>query len=209
MCAHMQHNERMTNAPSIGKVLADFGRGMTEDDVARILRDTLSTLPDPAATTLPAHQRDLLVSMSGLSEKDQATLIADLADPASQGRVHRENAVAAVTEMLASSLGYAEVAELLGVNASTVTRAATAGRLYAVIVDGQRRFPSWQFLDGKQLPGFAEIAGAIPDGLSPNTVAAVMTTPDEWLNDTSPVQWLASGGRPDRVVSLLEGLERW
>lgn len=199
----------MTTAPSIGQVLADFGRGMTEDDVARILRDTLSTLPDPAATTLPARQRDLLVSMSGLSEKNRATLTADLAEPAAQARVQREDAVSAVTGMLASSLGYAEVAELLGVNASTVTRAAAGGRLYAIIVDGQRRFPSWQFLDGKQLPGLAEIAGAIPDGLSPNTVAAVMTTADEWLNDTSPVQWLASGGRSDRVASLLEGLDRW
>lgn len=199
----------MTIAPSIGKVLADFGRGMTEDDLARILRDTLSTLPDPAATTLPARQRDLLVSMSGLLEKNRATLTADLAEPAAQARVQREDAVSAVTGMLASSLGYAQVAELLGVNASTVTRAAAAGRLYAIIVDGQRRFPSWQFEGGKQLPGLTQIAGAIPDGLSPNTVAAVMTTADEWLNDTSPVQWLASGGRPDRVVSLLEGLDRW
>lgn len=199
----------MTSAPSIGQVLADFGRGMTEADVARILRTTLSNLPDPATTTVPAHERDLLVWMSGLSEKDQAALTADLADPAAQGRVQRHHAVAEVTEILASSLVYAEVAQLMGVNASTVTRAAAAGRLYAVVIDGQRRFPSWQFHDGKQLPGLAEVGRAIPEGLSPNTVAAVMTTPDEWLNDTSPVQWLAGGGRPDRVVSLLEGLERW
>lgn len=97
-----------------------------------------------------------------------------------------------------------EVAAMLGVDKSTVSRYARSGKLYSVGFDGRQRFPLWQFASGHPLPNLAPVASAIPEAWEPIHFARFMTTADEALGDLSPVDWLDAGGGPGRVITLMD-----
>ena len=66
------------------------------------------------------------------------------------------------------------------------------------------RFPTWQFHDGRPIPGLAMLVPALREGLTPATIEARMTTPDpELLDGMAPTQWLIAGGDPAEVVQQL------
>lgn len=103
-----------------------------------------------------------------------------------------------------SGLQAKEVAAMLGVDKSTVSRYVRGGKLYAIDLDGRQRFPLWQFVSDHPLPGLAVVVGAIPEGWGPIPFARFMTTPDEALGDLTPVEWLNAGGAPAGVAALLD-----
>lgn len=98
-----------------------------------------------------------------------------------------------------------EVAHLLRRSASTVRRMAGAGDLYAISARaGELRYPTWQFVDGRPLPGLRAVLRELPSSMHPYSVEGWMTSPFEELDDRSPVDWLASDGEPGVVAELAE-----
>ena len=94
-------------------------------------------------------------------------------------RVHAEQltaqheAVRAACD-LARSLSTRQVTALLGRATTTITRAA--GRtLYAYSEGRALRFPTWQFHDGRPIPGLAMLVPALREGLTPATIEARRT----------------------------------
>lgn len=74
---------------------------------------------------------------------------------------------------LARSLSTRQVTALLG-RATTITRAA--GRtLYAYSEGRALRFPTWQFHDGRPIPGLAMLVPALREGLTPAAIEARRT----------------------------------
>jgi len=104
---------------------------------------------------------------------------------------------------LARSLSTRQVATLLSRTTTTITRAA--GRtLYAYREGRSLRFPTWQFHEGRPIPGLATVVPALREGLTPTTIEARMTTSDpELLDGATPAQWLIAGGDPAAVVQQL------
>ena len=104
---------------------------------------------------------------------------------------------------LARSLSTRQVASLLSRTTTTITRAA--GRtLYAYREGRSLRFPTWQFHDGRPIPGLATVVPVLREGLTPATIEARMTTSDpELLDGATPTQWLIAGGDPAAVVQQL------
>jgi excisionase family DNA binding protein len=120
---------------------------------------------------------------------------ADSFDPASQSEARARLAeVAARTQAQAApELDVAQVASLLGCSTSTVRRLAHSGDLYALRRGRELRFPDWQFTDGQRLPGLRAVLAALPSSMHPLSVEGLMTSPQEELDDRSPVEWLAAG----------------
>lgn len=108
------------------------------------------------------------------------------------------------SEPIRAGLQPKEVATMLGVDKSTVSRYTRSGKLYAIDVDGRHRYPPWQFVSNQPLPGIGTVSHALPDGWGPVPFARFMTTSDEALGGHSPVEWLTAGGTPQRIVTLLE-----
>lgn len=108
------------------------------------------------------------------------------------------------SEPIRAGLQPKEVAAMLGVDKSTVSRYTRSGKLYAIDVDGRHRYPPWQFVSSQPLPGVGTVVRALPDGWGPVPFARFMSTPDEALGGHSPVEWLTAGGTAQRVVTLLE-----
>jgi hypothetical protein len=107
-------------------------------------------------------------------------------------------------ETATASLSTAEVADLLGRAQANVRRSYLSGDLYSPIKDGggRRRYPVWQFVGGRPVPGLRRVLAALPDGLHPLSVKAFMTAPVEPLEGMTPVDWLVEGGSVDAVVTL-------
>lgn len=94
-------------------------------------------------------------------------------------RVHAEQltaqheAVRAACD-LARSLSTRQVTALLGRATTTITRAA-GHTLYAYSEGRALRFPTWQFHDGRPIPGLAMLVPALREGLTPATIEARRT----------------------------------
>ena len=76
--------------------------------------------------------------------------------------------------MLVPSLSTRQVAALLGRATTTITRAA-GHTLYAYSEGRALRFPTWQFHDGRPIPGLAMLVPALREGLTPATIEARRT----------------------------------
>ena len=107
--------------------------------------------------------------------------------------------------------GDAEVARLLGVDASRISQRLREKSLYAFRHREDRYFPMWQFADRKTLPGLAEILRAFGDDRHPLVVDDWFTTPSVDLelkrSPVSPVTWLANGGSPSRLARFAADFE--
>ena len=131
---------------------------------------------------------------------------ADFTDDGVVQVVHAASA-AAYEELLGRCIiGDADVARLLDVDRSRVSQRATFERsLYGFIdTNEQRCYPTWQFVDGKTLPGLKTVLAALDPELHPLTVDRWFTRPDVDLVaddiELTPVEWLRSGGSPKRVA---------
>jgi hypothetical protein len=125
----------------------------------------------------------------------------------------RAAAAAAAALHEATSLGSDAVARRLGLQPSTVRRYVQDRKLYSFKANGRVLLPSWQFTGtGRPLPHLAEVLAALPPGSHPQTVQGFFTTPQPDLRRageaTTAVEWLASGGKPERVVALASSVGR-
>lgn len=153
-----------------------------------------------------------------LSAQDEAFLDAyAAARPASPQDVERSRARSAqrATALLGTSVSVREVAERLGVAASTIRHRIRDRALYALPSTGERgsrRLPRWQFdEDLHPLPGLREVLAALPVDMHPLQVVAFFATAQPELTvedqDLSPREWLSQGGDPGLVATLAAGLD--
>ena len=180
------------------------------------LRDGAGELdtPTPAhsnasAVPLSASTADLLArtALPGLDDDDAREVSRILEDPEYAELVAARHRALVAAGDLARSLSTREVADMTGRSPAAIARAA--GRsLYAYHLGRNLRFPTWQFDDGRPLPGLATVVPALRDGLTPTTVEARMTSADpEILDGLSPVEWLARGGDPTEATRVLTEID--
>ena len=180
------------------------------------LRDGAGELdtPTPAhsnasAVPLSASTADFLARtmLPGLDDDDAREVSRILEDPEYAELVAARHRALVAAGDLARSLSTREVADMTGRSPAAIAR--SAGRsLYAYHLGRNLRFPTWQFDDGRPLPGLATVVPALRDGLTPTTVEARMTSADpEILDGLSPVEWLARGGDPTEATRVLTEMD--
>jgi hypothetical protein len=85
------------------------------------------------------------------------------------------------------------------------------GELFAFVIDGELRYPTWQFTnrrDNPVLPHLAQLVEAFSDDMQPSTILGFVQTPQEdaRLNGVqlTPVEWLVRGGDVRLLVDILD-----
>ena len=180
------------------------------------LRDGAGELdtPTPAhsnasAVPLSASTADFLArtTLSGLDDDDAREVRRILEDPEYAELIAARHWALVAADNLTRSLSTREVADMTGRSPAAIARSA-GWSLYAYHLGRNLRFPTWQFDDGRPLPGLATVVPALRDGLTPMTVEARMTSADpEILDGLSPVEWLARGGDPTEATRVLTEMD--
>lgn len=165
--------------------------------------DLISLLADvgDASTPTTTSDREFLTQHAGLTD-------ADLSDE-NVGKVDmviNANRSQAAVEVQRHTLTTQEVAHKIGMAPANVRRSVMVGTLYSVKSSpgAHHRFPDWQFVDDRPLPGLREVISALPNDYHPLEIADFMTEPAETLKNMSPVRWLSAGGDIDNVVALAD-----
>lgn len=97
--------------------------------------------------------------------------------------------------VLRESIGVAQAARLTGRSRQAIEKQRRAGRLLALRVGRQWRYPAWQFDPdgtGSVLAGLPEVIEAL--AMSPVAAAVWLTTPRSELEGDPPIRRLLSGG---------------
>lgn len=168
---------------------------------AHDLIELLSDLGD-ASAPITQPDRDFLTTYAGLTDADLTDeVVAGIDAAIAANRAH------ASVEVRRMSLTTKDVATMLKMAPANVRRAVADGTLYSVkpTADSHHRFPSWQFIGDRHLPGLREVIGALPNDYHPLEVAQFMEETAEALRNMSPSQWLSGGGNIADVVALADG----
>ncbi|MBD8612024.1 hypothetical protein IFT77_16150 [Frigoribacterium sp. CFBP 13729] len=101
-----------------------------------------------------------------------------------------------------------DAASRLGLTPRSI--AVFPAEVFAFIVDGELRYPVWQFVNDREnpvLPHLVQLVEAFSDDMHPSTILGFMQTPQEdaQLNGVqlTPVEWLVRGGDVQRLVDIL------
>ena len=114
--------------------------------------------------------------------------------------------------LVETGLTAVEAAKMLGVTDARIRQRLNERTLFAVKSGGSWRLPMFQFAEGRELPGWSEVAQRLPQGISPVTVASWLMLPNVDLSvgddetPTSPRNWLLEGRSPIAVAQLAEAL---
>lgn len=167
------------------------------DALSETLHETSALSSEPLST----GERAFLVENTDLVEED----LAEEARETTRARVltAQSRATTAARERTCST---EEVARRTGRNPASIRRSVRKGDLY-VLNPGDPtglRFPLWQFVEGRSLPGLAQILDALPDTPHPLAVEAFMSAPREELGGRTPIDWLADDGPAEAVVRLAD-----
>ena len=114
------------------------------------------------------------------------------------------------TQGLAASLSAAETATRLGADVRQVEKLEEDGTLFAFALDGESRYPMWQFTDDKSLPivpGLSRLREAFPTDMHPASILGFMSTPQDGARidgvPVTPVDWLLNGEDPQVLKGIL------
>jgi hypothetical protein len=125
----------------------------------------------------------------------------DTADPLAQ-------AAADYAALLKTSLSTAAAAARLGVDPSRIRQRLSERSLYGFRQDSQWLIPAFQFVDGRLLPGMAEVVAQLDPELHPVAVLHWLLTPQPELyaetldRNLSPLDWLRLGYSPELPARL-------
>ena len=114
-----------------------------------------------------------------------------------------------VADSAVANMGVAEAALCLGVDRSRISHRIAQGTLWCFRAGRSPRIPRWQFVGDRLLPGLPLIVAAIPDGISPRSLAAFMAASQPDLDGRTPVEYLVDDGDPQVVAGLIEALGQW
>jgi hypothetical protein len=102
--------------------------------------------------------------------------------------------------VLAELLGVQQVAELLGITRQAVDKRRREGKLIAVPIGSDFRYPVAQFTDGEVVSGLRDVLAAV--GLQgPWGTLDFLITPDVELEGETPLGWLKR--HPDQLEPVL------
>ena len=143
----------------------------------------------------PAEQEVLKVGGVDLEKHDFG-----MEDPVVQATVEH-------AEIVVTSMSTTEAAACLGISRERVWQRLKNGSLFGIQTATGWRLPAFQFTDAGELPGWGEVAKALPEGLSPVELKAWLEGPHPDLGNASPRAWLLAGGAPRTLVPLLDAFE--
>jgi hypothetical protein len=190
-------------APALDALLAKHQIDLTVDEVLDEIDAAFAAIP--GATTLSATEVDFLRAHA---EPGVAAVI-DTWSAADERQARARNALRQLTSALSGSVSIKEVAAILRVDRSRVSRRITGKALWAFDLQGSRRIPRWQFVGEELLPGLDVIVPAIPRGATPAVLDVFMHTPQPDFDDRTPIEHLAAGGDPALVAGFITDLGRW
>ena len=177
---------------------------------ARGLDVAPATLEAALVEALSLRKPYLYPKRSGLSPAEQEVLRsggADLEkhdfgteDPVLQATVEH-------AEIVLGSMSTVETAALLGITRERVWQRVKNGSLFGIQTATGWRLPAFQFTATGELPGWGEVAKALPEDLSPVELKAWLETPHPDLGGASPQAWLLAGGAPKVLLPLIEEFE--
>lgn len=112
-----------------------------------------------------------------------------------------------------SALPTAEVARLLGKDASRIRQRVREGSLLSVVANGEMRLPALQFHKNAEVPGLGQVLRALPRGIDTLEALSWLATPTPDLADgggvpRSPRDYLLQTGDVAPVIEIAEGLAR-
>jgi hypothetical protein len=188
-------------AETVAQYLEPRGHPVAEENLVQTLEETLGDrISAPGAAALSPATEQVFVEHSGMQRPPEGATVHAV----------RET-TAAVAASVQTSLSVAEVAAMLGVDASRIRHRLSDRGLYSIRVGRVHRLPSWQFHDGQPLPGLRGVLAALPADLHPLVVEGFMSTPQPELDMhdaiTTPRHWLAHGGDPTPVYDLARGFD--
>jgi hypothetical protein len=168
--------------------------------------------PDELLDLLSVALRRGPVATTGvdaLSTAEVSTLRAagvDLTGPP-EGADAQVSTVGELARLIGEALDTDEAGTLLNVTPGRVRQRLASRHLHGIRAGSAWRIPRWQFPGGAPLPGLDKVVPALPGALHPLAIEHLMTSPHVDLmvgqRPISPVEWLASGGDPDRVARLV------
>lgn len=196
--------ERVALSSAVGEQLLNLAGRLT-DRPAEFLAEMFTSLDDlaEAGGTLVVRPD------TGLTEAEiQALRDADsYAEEAPALSASARTRIAAA-RTLATSLTTAEAAKTLGVSDGRVRQRIAGHTLLAQRLADGWRLPAFQFPEGKELPGWAEIAPVFPAEVTMRAAERFMTSPHRELElddvAVSPSEWLACGGDVKTLAELVE-----
>lgn len=178
---------------------------MTSEEVLDQLDSTFATIPGANAAPLSTDEVRFLRTHAG----GGAPVVVDSWSGEQERQSRARSAVRELGEALSGSMSIKEVAALLQIDRSRVSRRITGKGLWAFDIHGSRRIPRWQFLDHGLLPGLDVIVPAIQRDTTPAAVEAFMKTPQPDFGDRTPIEYLAAGGDPTLIADFVSDLARW
>lgn len=183
-------------------------QGQGDDLVVTLLRESIELVKkrQPRGGALSDEQVAFLIE-SGTFTPEKFTEVSTRVARGDLAEAERKTRLGAAS----ASLSAAEVALRLGIDVSRVRHRQAKGGLYAFIVGGKRRYPTWQFTsDPAQpvLPGLATLVKAFPHDKHPASIQGFMSTPQSSLRadgePMTPPEWLLQGGDPQALVNILD-----
>jgi hypothetical protein len=175
------------------------GIDLDEPQALSLIEEALAAAPDarPAPSPLTSDEA-ALYDQSGMAE-DEAALQVLAGDTAAR-----------YAALMASALPVAEAARRTGVSRSRMQQMVSSGAVWAIRRAGRWVLPQMQFEGAALLPGWSEVARALPREAHPLEVLGFLTTAQPELTiDRKPLtvcEWLRGGGSPSVAASLAEGL---
>lgn len=172
---------------------------------------------------LTRHMRSMQSTDPSLSADDRKLLLADLASSLGmpidreasaidRGDLHLK-IVRTWLNSVCATLSVDETKAFLQIDDEELVRRVASRHLVPVKLNGQLRFPDWQFDPRnspmktiRNLPDIFESLEA--DGAGWQSDAAFMATPQDSLRAvvaTTPYQWLQAGGAVSAVLDLIDG----
>lgn len=173
------------------------------------LEDDRLDIAEELLADIVAHQQ---ADLRGLTAAEMSVL-ARL--DVSEGELRRPTSLPATRrsrlwerQLAELSVTVGEAAETLGVTPARVRQRCAAGTLLAQRRSDGWRLPSFQFPDGRELPGWSIVAAAIPAGTLLALVERVLTSPAMRLRvddeELAPFEWLAQGGDPALAAAAVD-----
>lgn len=179
------------------------------DFIARAMTESLlAARPISDEPTLSPEESDYLTSSGAFGAKK----LQDTSAAVAKGSL-TASAANTLLAGLHQSMSPAETRGFLKLTEDQLEELVMGGRLYAVEVAGEQRFPAWQFSlgsPGKLLPHLPEII-AILGEKHWISAAGLMSTPQSAMvahGKQTPVEWFRGGGGIEALEKIVEA-QKW
>jgi len=150
----------------------------------------------------------------GLTAAELAVAVAGglEAEPDARSKDPLAAGLRAYVAVVAESLSTRKAAAHLNVTDARIRQRCIQRSLLGIRVGNTWKLPRFQFTDDGELPGWAQVCVALPETLSPVSLARWLAQPNSDLisgkneSPVSPLQWLVEGRPPEAVAALADEL---